>query len=415
MRGFKNPVCGIFGSCVLNYRLLRVKLDHQVFVNRGGEISPRRHGLERAFEALGVDLQPFREAASLRGFGRGLDAQLVLGLGRDFDHVAWLQAVGRNVHTLAVHQDRVVAHDLARLATRGAEAHAIGDVVETRLEQLQQALAGHALGARGVRVRVAELSLEQPVRVAHLLLLTQLLAVIGHARAALLPVLAGRVRTALDGAFVGEALLALEIELFAFAAAMTALVEVSGHVYTLRRFGGRHPLCGIGVTSAIEPIFRPMAFSARTADSRPGPGPLMRTSMFFTPHSCAARPQRSAATCAASGVDLREPLKPALPEVAQASVLPWRSVIVTMVLLNDAWICAIPSATFFLTFLRARAAAVCCSSWRVGALLVPMSYAAFPVGTLSLIAALRGPLRVRALVRVRWPRTGSPLRWREPR
>jgi hypothetical protein len=59
--------------------------------------------------------------------------------------------------------------------------------------------------------------------------------------------------------------------------------------------------------------------------------------MFFTPHSCAARPARSAATCAANGVDLREPLNPAWPEVAQASVLPWRSVIVTMVLLNEAW------------------------------------------------------------------------------
>jgi hypothetical protein len=123
--------------------------------------------------------------------------------------------------------------------------------------------------------------------------------------------------------------------------------------------GGRQPLCGIGVTSAMLPIFRPMAFSARTADSRPGPGPLMRTSMFFTPHSCAARPQRSAATCAANGVDLREPLKPAWPEVAQASVLPWRSVMVTMVLLKDAWMWAMPSDTFFLTFLRARAEAVC--------------------------------------------------------
>ena len=29
--------------------------------------------------------------------------------------------------------------------------------------------------------------------------------------------------------------------------------------------------------------------------------------------------------------------------------------------------------------------------------------------------ALRGPLRVRALVRVRWPRTGSPFRCRVPR
>src|SRR5689334_4418698 len=136
----------------------------------------------------------------------------------------------------------------------------------------------------------------------------------------------------------------------------------------------------------------------------------MRTSIFLTPHSCAARPQRSAATCAANGVDLREPLKPALPEVAQARVLPCRSVIVTMVLLDDAWIWAMPSATFFLTFLRARAAAVCCSSWRVGAFLLAMCYAAFPAGTFSFTAALRGPLRVRAFVRVRWPRTGRPLR-----
>src|SRR3954469_19795188 len=163
------------------------------------------------------------------------------------------------------------------------------------------------------------------------------------------------------------------------------------------------------------PILRPMALSARTADSRPGPGPLMRTSMFLTPHSCAARPARSAATCAANGVDLREPLNPAFPDVAQASVLPWRSVMVTMVLLNDAWMWAMPSATFFFTFLRARAEAVCCSSWRVGAFRLAMSYAAFPAWMLSLIAALRGPLRVLALVRVRWPRAGRPLRWREPR
>src|SRR5438045_4598843 len=120
-----------------------------------------------------------------------------------------------------------------------------------------------------------------------------------------------------------------------------------------------------------------MALSARTADSRPGPGPLMRTSMFFTPHSCAARPARSAATWAANGVDLREPLKPALPEVAHESVLPWRSVIVMIVLLNDACTCAMPSATFFLTFLRARADAVCCSCWPDGAPLLAI-YATFP-------------------------------------
>jgi hypothetical protein len=43
--------------------------------------------------------------------------------------------------------------------------------------------------------------------------------------------LAGRVVAALDGALVGEALLALEEELFSFPAALPALrVEISGHV-----------------------------------------------------------------------------------------------------------------------------------------------------------------------------------------
>src|SRR5216684_241212 len=68
-----------------------------------------------------------------------------------------------------------------------------------------------------------------------------------------------------------------------------------------RFFGGLQPLWGTGVTSAMLLILRPSAFRARTADSRPGPGPLMRTSRFFTPHSCAARPACSAATCAAVG------------------------------------------------------------------------------------------------------------------
>src|SRR5690349_18892436 len=127
--------------------------------------------------------------------------------------------------------------------------------------------------------------------------------------------------------------------------------------YIRRRFGGRQPLCGTGVTSAMDTIFRPRALRARTADSRPGPGPLMRTSRFFTPCSWAARPADSAATWAANGVDLREPLKPAPPEVAHESALPWRSVIVMMVLLNEACTWAMPSETVFFAFLRARVAA----------------------------------------------------------
>src|SRR6266496_2529100 len=57
--------------------------------------------------------------------------------------------------------------------------------------------------------------------------------------------------------------------------------------YTRRRFLGRHPLWGTGVTSWIP------------ATSRP-----------------------SAASWAANGVDFREPLNPTLPALAQERVLP---------------------------------------------------------------------------------------------
>src|SRR3954471_15349989 len=97
-------------------------------------------------------------------------------------------------------------------------------------------------------------------------------------------------------------------------------------------------------------ILRPQAFRARTADSRPGPGPPTRTSTFFTPCSCAALPAFSAANSAANGVDLREPRKPQPPAVAQESVFPWRSVIVMMVLLKEACTWAMPSRTFLRAF-----------------------------------------------------------------
>src|ERR1700694_1704033 len=159
-------------------------------------------------------------------------------------------------------------------------------------------------------------------------------------------------------------------------------------------------------------IFRPQLLSARTADSRPGPGPPTRTSTFFTPCSCAATPAFSAATCAAIGVLLREPRKPQPPAVAQESVLPWRSVMVMIVLLKEACTCAIASSTFlraFLGFLGAAAAAAAGAAPPCWGFCSAIRYA-FPGGAFSLTACLRGPLRVRALVRVRWPRTGSPRR-----
>src|SRR5664280_1258111 len=45
--------------------------------------------------------------------------------------------------------------------------------------------------------------------------------------------------------------------------------------YTLRRFGGLHPLCGTGVTSRIIVIVSPASCNDRNADSLPAPGPFI--------------------------------------------------------------------------------------------------------------------------------------------
>src|SRR5687767_14193984 len=102
----------------------------------------------------------------------------------------------------------------------------------------------------------------------------------------------------------------------------------------------------------------PSAANARTDDSRPGPGPLISTSRFLMPCSIAARPATSEATWAAEGVDLRESLKPWPPDEVHDRALPWRSVIVMIVLLKDACTWQTPSDTFLRTFLRTRCAAV---------------------------------------------------------
>src|SRR6188508_2775923 len=112
------------------------------------------------------------------------------------------------------------------------------------------------------------------------------------------------------------------------------------------------------------------------------------------------RAHESAVTCAANGVDLREPLKPAEPADSQTMTLPEASVSVTIVLLNDVLMCAWPMAMFFLTrrLVRPRPAAL-----RGGAIY----FAFFPRPTVFF-----GPLRVRALVFVRWPWTGRLRRCR---
>src|SRR5213082_757779 len=105
----------------------------------------------------------------------------------------------------------------------------------------------------------------------------------------------------------------------------------------------------------IEVIASPAACSDRMAASRPEPGPRTNTSTWRLPASIALRAAESAARPAAYGVLLREPLKPAPPELDQQTVLPCGSVIVTNVLLKLDWMYARPAGTFLRSRRRALA------------------------------------------------------------
>ncbi len=116
------------------------------------------------------------------------------------------------------------------------------------------------------------------------------------------------------------------------------------------------------------------------------------------------RAAASAVTCAANGVDLREPLKPAPPADSHAITFPSRSVSETIVLLKLVLMCAWPTGMFLRTLRRPR-----CGRFGAG-----LTYF-FPAFFLPATCMRLGPLRVRAFVFVFWPRTGSPRRWRSPR
>ncbi len=165
--------------------------------------------------------------------------------------------------------------------------------------------------------------------------------------------------------------------------------------------------------SRIDLTSNPATCKERTAASRPEPGPLINTSTFLIPSSAASRAAASAVTCAAYGVFFFEPLKPFLPAVDQATVLPDISVMVTSTLLKVALMCASPSGDTLIFFFFFAAA--------VDVFVVAICYIKvfsdyfFAAAFFLPATVLRFPLRVRAFVRVRCPLTGKPLRCRNPR
>src|SRR6185295_3032531 len=215
-----------------------------------------------------------------------------------------------------------VTDQLARLIVCGRKSQTHDNIVQTAFELGEQVFTGDALLPRRFLEIRAELVLEYAVDSLDLLLLAQLQSITDNFRPPGMSVLAGLKISLLDGAGRLEATFSLEKQIHLLAAAKTTyrtrvssqcnLLRFSNLTFshTLRRFGGRHPLCGIGVASRIERISMPAVCSARIAESRPDPGPLTFTSSDRIPTSRARLAAVTAACWAANGVPLRDPLKP---------------------------------------------------------------------------------------------------------
>ena len=115
--------------------------------------------------------------------------------------------------------------------------------------------------------------------------------------------------------------------------------------YTRRRFFGRQPLCGSGVTSSIDLIFKPAACSAVIATFAPAPRPFHLHVDFLHAELDRLLGHLLGRHGPAKGVLLRLPLKPLVPALAQQSVSPLVSVMVIIVLLNVALMSATPTVT----------------------------------------------------------------------
>src|SRR6266702_3307300 len=172
------PLPNAIGKPRPSIRLARIQFDDQAFVDVASDVAAFRQLLERAFELLRIDSNPLRQTALFGERQRFENTSLLLRLFAHGNHVASLDLQRRDVRDDAVHRDRLVAHELTRFSARRTEAHAIHDVVQTRLEQLQQVFTRVALATVGFSEVTAELALEHAIDALHFLLFAQLRAVV---------------------------------------------------------------------------------------------------------------------------------------------------------------------------------------------------------------------------------------------
>src|SRR2546421_753277 len=384
-------------------KLARIKLDDQLLLD--GLVHVVASSLRGDFRGhvVFVEAEPGNDRPLLARVEGVLEGGDLFARVLDRDHIADAHGVGGDVDGTTVDGEVAVGDELAGVPPRCREADAVDDVVEPRLQEAHQVEAGDAGHFRRPVEVEPELALEQEVDAARALLGPQLDAVVRHLAAADLGVHAGRHGATIEGA-LREALLPLEEELDALATAVAAdRAFVAGHLdappfrwtatvvrdgrdvgdrgdLETRRLQGADGGLAAGSRALDEGLDLLEAVLHRAARPRFGGGLRGKGRAL-------ARPLEALAAGAAPGEDVALGVGQRHDRVVEGGL--------DMRLTHDdVLLLAAAGADDFL--LRHD-----CYFFASAFLRTP--------------TVLRGPRRVRALVRVRWPRTGSPRRWRSPR
>jgi len=115
-----------------------------------------------------------------------------LGLLAHTHDLAGLDAVGGDIHHLAIDDDVAVADELTGSSTGGSNAETEDDIVQAALQILEQDFTGNTIGAGCLLKHVAELLLEYAIGVFGLLLLSKHDAVLGGLATTVVAMLPGR-------------------------------------------------------------------------------------------------------------------------------------------------------------------------------------------------------------------------------
>src|SRR6266581_1201318 len=383
--------------------LARIKLDDQLLLD--GLVHVVASGLRGDFRGhvVFVQAEPGNDRPLLAGVESILDPVDVLALVLDCDHIADANGVRGDVDKTAVDGDVSVGDELPGVTPRGGKADPVDYVVQPRLQQAEQVQAGDAGHLRGPIEVEPELALEQEVDPARALLGPQRNPVVGHLAAADLGVHAGRHRATIEGAF-GEALLPLEEELDALAAAVAAdRALVTGHldapplrwpaavVRNRRDVGDRRDL----ETRRLQGADGGLAAGSRALDEDLD---LLEAVL----HRAARR--RFGRDLGGKGRALARPL-----ETLAAGAAPGEDVALGVGQRYDGVV------EGGLDMRLAHDDVLLLAAAGADDFLLRHDCYFFASAFLRTPTVLRGPRRVRALVRVRWPRTGRQRRWRSPR